>query len=163
MVLLQKVKDVYRALPPWVTAPVKYVPDGLLFGKSFRACEPRTDLACLGMNLKAALDYAREHTVWGRENVPNQVVVDDAVEIVKSLPIVTSADVQRDSSIFTSDEANDFNSYQATTGETGRNPTTVRFSQCLPCKPFLKFFYIYVVKMRFLDGWAGFQFARMQC
>lgn len=25
MSLLQREKDVYRALPPWVTAPVKYV------------------------------------------------------------------------------------------------------------------------------------------
>ena len=77
--MLQQLKNIYRALPPWVTAPVKYVPNGVLFGKSFRTCRPRTDLDCLGVNLKTALDYAREHTVWGREHIPANVTAVDAV------------------------------------------------------------------------------------
>ena len=44
-----------------------------------------------------------------------------------------------------------------------RRRRLIRFSHHLPCKSFLRFFYIYLVKMGFLDGWAGFQFARMQC
>lgn len=127
MALLQKVKDIYRALPPWLTAPVKYVPDGLLFGRSFRACEPRTDLACLGPNLKAALDYAREHTVWGRENIPDKIAAEDAGKIVADLPVVGSQDISAAPEKFVSDEATEFNSYWTTTGMT-KLPTHVKLS-----------------------------------
>lgn len=128
MSLLQRVKDAYRALPPWVTAPVKYVPNGVLFGKGFRTCEPRTDLDCLGANLKTALDYAREHTVWGREHIPTNIAAVDAEKIVADLPCVTSAELAAEPERFVSDEANDLNSYVTTTGGSGRNPTSIRLS-----------------------------------
>lgn len=128
MSLLQTAKDVYRGLPPWVTAPVKYIPDGVLFGASFRACVPRTDVGCLGENLKAALDYAREHTAWGREKVPAQIAAEDAERVLADLPCVTSAELAADPRRFVSDEATDVNSYETTTGGSGRNPTTIRLS-----------------------------------
>lgn len=124
--LLQKIKDVYRGLPLWVTASVKYIPDGLLFGSSFRRCLPRTDVGCLGANLKAALDYAREHTAWGREHIPVAVSAVDAEEVCADLPCVESAELAAESERFISDEATDFNSYETTTGGSGRNPTTIR-------------------------------------
>ena len=126
--LLQRVKDFYRSLPPWVTAPVKYIPDGVLFGASFRACVPRTDVGCLGENLKAALGYAREHTAWGREKVPARIDAADAEKILADLPCVTSAELAADPRRFVSDEATDVNSYETTTGGSGRNPTTIRLS-----------------------------------
>lgn len=128
MSLLQTAKDVYRGLPPWVTAPVKYIPDGVLFGASFRACVPRTDVGCLGENLKAALGYAREHTAWGREKVPARIDAADAEKILADLPCVTSAELAADPRRFVSDEATDVNSYETTTGGSGRNPTTIRLS-----------------------------------
>lgn len=126
--MLQQLKNIYRSLPPWVTAPVKYVPNGVLFGKSFRTCEPRTDLDCIGENLKTALDYAREHTVWGREHIPTNIAAVDAEKIVADLPCVTSAELAAEPERFESDEANRFNSYWTTTGETGKNPTKVLLS-----------------------------------
>ena len=126
--LLQKIKDVYRSLPPWMTAPVKYIPDGVLFGASFRRCVPRTDVECLGENLKAALDYARMHTAWGRELVPARIDAADAEKILADLPCVTSAELAADPRRFVSDEATDVNSYETTTGGSGRNPTTIRLS-----------------------------------
>lgn len=43
-----------------------------------------------------------------------------------------------------------------------RRRRLIRMFQKLPFRPYLKFCYIYFVKLGFLDGWAGFQFARMQ-
>lgn len=128
MAVLQRMKDLYRALPPWVTAPVKYIPDGLLFGASFRGCVPRTDVGCLGENLKAALDYVREHTAWGREHIPAAVSVMDAEKICADIPCVDTAELAAEPERFISDEATEFNSYETTTGGSGRNPTTIRLS-----------------------------------
>lgn len=126
--LLQEIKNIYRSLPPWVTAPVKYIPDGMLFGASFRRCVPQMDVECLGANLKVALDYAREHTVWGRENIPEQIAAEDTENVLADLPCVTSAELAADPRRFVSDEATDVNSYETTTGGSGRNPTTIRLS-----------------------------------
>lgn len=70
MASLQRLKDVYRSLPPWMTAVVKYVPNGVLFGRSYRRCSPCVDIGCLGVNLKDTLDYARAHTEWGGSAYP---------------------------------------------------------------------------------------------
>lgn len=43
-----------------------------------------------------------------------------------------------------------------------RHRKLILFSRKLPCKPLLKFCYIYFVKRGFLDGSAGFRFACMQ-
>ena len=126
MALLQKIKNLYRTLPPWVTAPVKCIPDGLLFGKSFRRCVPRIDLGYLSENIKRTLDYAREHTIWGHEHIPSVIEVTDALKIISDLPCVDTAEVAAEPQKFISDEANDFNSYTTTTGGSGRNPTTIR-------------------------------------
>lgn len=128
MVVLQKVKNIYRALPLWVTAPMRYVPDGLLFGASFRRCVPQTDVGCLGANLKVTLDYAREHTTWGREHIPAAVSVLDAEKICADIPCVDAAELAAEPERFVSDDATDFNSYETTTGGSGRNPTTIRLS-----------------------------------
>lgn len=43
-----------------------------------------------------------------------------------------------------------------------RRRRVVQLVKHLPCKPLLRFIYSYFIKFGFLDGWAGFQFARMQ-
>lgn len=125
--MLQIIKKVYRSLPPWVTAPVRYIPDGLLFGKSFRRCVPRIDTACLGENIKRTLDYAREHTAWGRETIPEKIVAEEAEDALKTLPIIGSLDINSDLERYVSDEVTNFNSYTATTGM-NKIPTVVRLS-----------------------------------
>lgn len=126
--MLKQLKGIYRSMPSWMTAPVKYIPDGVLFGATFRWCVPRTDVGCLGGNLKTALDYAREHTAWGREKVPARIAAADAERFLADLPCVTSAELAADPRRFVSDEATDVNSYETTTGGSGRNPTTIRLS-----------------------------------
>lgn len=123
---LKIAKEIYRALPPWVTAPVKYIPDGMLFGASFRRCVPQTDVRCLGKNLKNALDYSREHTIWGREHIPARIAAVDAERICADIPCAGTAELAAEPERFISDEATDFNSYETTTGGSGRNPTTIR-------------------------------------
>lgn len=125
MSVLQKIKSLYRALPPWTTAGVRLVPDGVLFGKSYRAYNPSVDVRSHGVNLKNALDYAREHTEWGRENIPQKIHAEDAEALVRTLPIVASEELASNSAQFTSDEANGRNSYWTTTGGSGRNPTSI--------------------------------------
>ena len=128
MSLLQKVKDVYRSLPPWVTAPVRCVPNDLLFGKSYRQCVPQVTMDYLGTNLKSVLDYARVHTVWGREHIPEFIRTEDARKIVDDLPCVSTDEVAAEPQRFISDEATDVNSYTTTTGGSGRHPTMIRLS-----------------------------------
>lgn len=128
MALLQKIKNVYRALPPWMTVGVRLVPDGVLFGGSYRKCMPSVGATDVRLNLKSALDYARVHTAWGREHVPADIRGEDAAEILRGLPVVSSDELATEPERFVSDEATDYNSYWTTTGGTGRNPTSIRLS-----------------------------------
>lgn len=126
--MLQIIKKIYRGLPAWVTAPVRYVPDGLLFGKSFRQCTPRIDTVCLDENIKRILDYAREHTVWGRDNIPKRIAKSDAEKVIEDLPCVDANELHAEPERFVSCDATEYNSYWTTTGETGKRPTSVCLS-----------------------------------
>ena len=128
MALLQKIKCLYRALPPWVTAGVRFIPDGILFGKSYRECRTSVAVQDVQRNLKIVLDYVREHTSWGREHIPTEIQEDRASQILKSIPVVSSEELSANPGLFVSNEATDFNSYWTTTGGSGRNPTSIRLS-----------------------------------
>ena len=128
MAILQKIKNLYRSLPPWMTAGVRFVPDGVLFGKSYRMCQTSVNIVDVGSNLRVALDYAREPTVWGREHVPMNICDEEAVEILRRLPVVSSDKLAAEPERFVSDEATDYNAYWTTTGGSGRNPTSIRLS-----------------------------------
>ena len=128
MALLQQIKRLYRALPPWMTSGVRLVPDGVLFGTSYRKCRASVDVADVGSNLKAALDYARSHTAWGKEHVPTDIRGEDAEEILRGMPVVSSDELAAEPARFVSDGATDLNSYWTTTGGSGRNPTSIRLS-----------------------------------
>ena len=125
MSVLQRVKNLYRELPPWMTAGVRFIPDGILFGKSYRICNPSSDMVLNGANLKNALDYTREHTEWGRENIPTKLSLEDSEKLVRTLPTVSSEELAANPERFTSDEVNGRNSYWTTTGGSGRNPTSI--------------------------------------
>ena len=60
MIALGKIKELYRSLPPWMTAFVKYVPDSVLFGRGYRGCVPTYDVGVIPANVKRVLDYSRE-------------------------------------------------------------------------------------------------------
>ncbi len=126
--MLKQLKGVYRRMPSWLTAPVKYVPNGLLFGSSYRRCCPTTDISLVPRNLKSILDYTREHTEWGKLHIPHNVVEDEAERILASIPIIDSEQLHTSPQQFVSSDVNARNAYWATTGETGRKPTSVCLS-----------------------------------
>lgn len=128
MSLLQTAKNVYRSLPAWATAPLRYIPNRVIFGASYAKCVPSVDIAQLEANLKKTLDYARIHTAWGREHIPEKISAAEARGVVAILPTVSSAQLAENIGAFVSDEANERNSYLTTTGGSGRNPTTIRLS-----------------------------------
>lgn len=128
MALLQKIKNLYRTLPPWMTAGVRFIPDRMLFGKSYRECRTSVAVQDVQRKLKTVLDYVREHTSWGREYVPAEIQEDSALQILRSMPVVSSEDLSASPELFVSSEATDFNSYWTTTGGSGRNPTSIRLS-----------------------------------
>lgn len=128
MAILPKIKQLYRALPPWMTAGVRLVPDGLVFGNSYRDCRPSVNNAGCGRNIKNVLEYARIHTVWGKNNIPAGIRISETEEALKSLPVVGSEDLAAAPELFISDESTEVNSYWTTTGGSGRNPTNIRLS-----------------------------------
>ena len=109
MAILSKTKNIYRALPSWVTAGARLVPDGLLFGASYRNCKPSVDCVELSKNIKFALEYSREHTMWGRENIPAGVSEFEAEEVLRGLPVIGSDEVAKRPELFVSDESSDIN------------------------------------------------------
>ena len=126
--MLKQLKYLYRALPPCVTSWLHFIPDSMLFGKRYRKCSPEIDMRLCGKNLKEVLDYAREHTKWGSENIPANFLAEDAEALVRTLPVVTSEELAAKPESFISDESNGYNSYSTTTGGSGRNPTSVWLS-----------------------------------
>ncbi len=111
-----------------MTAGVRFIPDRVLFGKSYRECRTSVSVQDVQRNLKTMLDYVREHTSWGREHVPTEIQEDSVLQILRGIPVVSSEDLSANPEMFVSNEATDFNSYWTTTGGSGRNPTSIRLS-----------------------------------
>lgn len=128
MELLKTIKTIYREMPPWSTAWLRSVPNAVLFGKGYRGATPSISQNEMRLNLKKALDFSRAHTLWGRENIPEDIVLDEVEDVIKTLPTVTSAELAANPQRFLSDTASASNSYWTTTGGSGRNPTSICLS-----------------------------------
>jgi phenylacetate-CoA ligase len=129
--MLNIVKKIYDGLPKQYLKFLKYVPDRLLFGRSYLEWKGKISLEKndLDENLARLLCYVRRHTAYGRDNLSTfDIHVFNAREILERLPKVTSQDLAENLSYYTSDEFNSLNSYVMTTGGTGRNPTTILLS-----------------------------------
>ena len=128
--MLSHLKKIYDLLPKEYLKFLRYTPDRLLFGKSYSEWKSKVsfDKSLIDQNLFDTLNYAREHTAYGKDHIPNKFDISEVKSILESLPMITSYDLATNLSYYTSDEYNTFNSYSATTGGTGRHPTTVLFS-----------------------------------
>lgn len=128
--MLGNLKKIYDCIPKKFLFFLKNTPDIILFGKSYVQWKAKIsfDKTLFDINLADTLNYAREHTLFGRDHIPNFVDSNNARVILESLPIITSHDIATDLAYYTSDEYNLFNSYLTTTGGTGRNPTTILLS-----------------------------------
>jgi phenylacetate-CoA ligase len=128
--VLSVIKKTYDALPKEYLKFLRYIPDRLLFGKSYAEWGAKVsfDKNLIDKNLFDTLNYARIHTQYGRDHIPENFDISEVRNILESLPIVSSHDLATNFDYYTSDEFNRFNSYTTTTGGTGRNPTTVLLS-----------------------------------
>jgi len=128
--MLQILKKINYLLPPWAVLPLKYLPEKIIFGLGYK--EECKNLSfkdnIVSINLFEILNYARQHTVYGRENIPRDFSQEEAVDVLKGLPKISSSDLSRNLQYFISDEFSSVNSYLTTTGGTGRQPTAVRLS-----------------------------------
>lgn len=128
--MLKQLKSIYDYLPKQYLTFLKYIPDRLLFGKSYINYKSKVsfDKNLINKNLYETLLYAKKHTRYGKENIPNYLTEENSIEILNSLPVVTSHDLATNLNYYVSDEFNKFNSYYTTTGGTGRHPTTILLS-----------------------------------
>lgn len=128
--MLGNLKNLYDCLPKKFLFFLKNTPDSILFGKSYTQWKSKIsfDKNLFDIHLAETLNYAREHTLYGKDHIPLHVDANNARSILESLPLVTSYDIATDLAYYTSDEFNLFNSYLTTTGGTGRNPTTILLS-----------------------------------
>lgn len=128
--MLSKLKKTYDKLPKKYIKFLKYIPDKILFGKSYLSWKNKVsfDKNILDENLCAILNYARGNTQFGKDNIPNNITKENAKKVLESLPLVSSYDLSTNLEYYTSKEFEGKNSYLTTTGGTGRNPTSILLS-----------------------------------
>lgn len=128
--MLKQLKSIYDTLPKEHLKFLRYIPDRLLFGKPYVEWKKKISFnkSIIDQNLFDTLNYAREHTQFGREHIPERFELHDSKKVLESLPFVTSNDLATNLDHYTSSQFNRLNSYKTTTGGTGRNPTTILLS-----------------------------------
>lgn len=130
--MLEKLKKIYESLPKEHLKFIKYIPDRVLFGKSFFVYRNRIsfDKREIDRNLYGILKYAQQQTDFGKQYIPRTLKVENAKEILEDMPLVTSLDISLNPDYYISKEYRNRNSYYASTGGTGtgRNPTKVLLS-----------------------------------
>ncbi len=128
--MLKQLKSIYDSLPKEHLKFLRYIPDQVLFGRSYAKWKKKIsfDKNIVDKNLFDTLNYAKEHTKFGREHIPENFEMHDSKKVLELLPLVTSQDLATNLDYYISDEFSRFNSYKTTTGGTGRNPTTILLS-----------------------------------
>jgi phenylacetate-CoA ligase len=128
--MLHQLKKTYDKLPKKYIKFLKYIPDRVLFGRSYLAWKNKVsfDKSIIDKNLCEILNYTRENTQFGKEHIPSDITEQNAKEILESLPLVSSYDLSINLEYYISQEFKGKNSYLTTTGGTGRNPTSILLS-----------------------------------
>ena len=128
--MLNVIKKIYTALPCNRVSLLKYIPDQFLYGSRYQYIKNNISISKseLGARLLRQLTYTRNHTAFGKENIPKEIQIDEVFSVLEDVPEITSSDLAENIGYFKSDEYNKLNSYLTTTGGTGRNPTTILLS-----------------------------------
>jgi phenylacetate-coenzyme A ligase PaaK-like adenylate-forming protein len=128
--VLNNLKKTYDKIPKKYIKFLKYIPDRVLFGKSYKSWSAKVsfDKSIIDQNLVEILGYARENTQYGKEHIPTTITVENVKEVLESLPLVSSHDLATNLEYYISQEFKGKNSYLTTTGGTGRNPTSILLS-----------------------------------
>ncbi len=125
--MLDKAKSFYDKLPKRCLAFLRNVPDQFLFGPRYRLerLAASCDKKLVPSRLYKALIYAREHTEYGKDVIPNDFCPEEAPELLRELPCISSEDLSKNLLHHVSDVFGATNSYRTTTGGTGRSPTSI--------------------------------------
>lgn len=91
-------------MPADIKRLLAVVPDEIVFGRSYRQCQPSFDKRLQKENLFSVINYAREHTVFGRENYPENFLLSEVIDVLKDLPFISSEMVKAEPEHFFSDE-----------------------------------------------------------
>ena len=128
--MLSTLKSVYEKLPKNKLKFLKYIPDGVLFGKSYLSYQDKVsfDKAIINQKLFDILNYSRDNTHFGLESIPKKIYIDEVKDILNELPLITSTELADNLDHFTSFEFQKSNAYLAKTGGTGGNPTSILLS-----------------------------------
>lgn len=128
--MLNIIKRTYDLLPKEQLKFLRYIPNRLLFGKSYGEWKNKVsfDKQLFNIHLFNTLNYARENTAYGSDTIPKSFALSEVISVLESLPIITSEDVSSNLDYFVSREFNWTSSYKTVTGGTGRSPTTVVLS-----------------------------------
>ncbi len=128
--MLAIIKQLYHLLPKEYLTFLRYIPNRLLFGKSYIEWKSKIsfDKNLIDQNLYDTLCYVRKHTQYGKDHIVGNFDLKNVRTVLESLPMITSYDLATNLDYYASDEYNTFNSYTATTGGTGGSPTRVLFS-----------------------------------
>lgn len=128
--MLSLLKNYYNKLPRKYLSILKYFPDILLYGSSYINTRKKISLGCeyFMKNLYDILNYSREYTSYGKENIPKKFCIDESFDVLKYLTFINSNDLADNLEYYTSSKFNSFNSYFTTTGGTGRFPTRILLS-----------------------------------
>lgn len=126
--MLGSLKNIYLHLPYTYLGIFKYIPENWLYGRSYALTKVSTSQEEVVPNLFRMLVYNRSHTDFGKKHIPVDFIESEALDVLRSLPLVSSSDLAADLSYYVNRRYNSMNSYITSTGGTGRNPTTIRLS-----------------------------------
>ncbi|MDE5421918.1 hypothetical protein L3073_06835 [Ancylomarina sp. DW003] len=126
--MLDKIKGLYHQLPKERLRFLRNIPNRMLYGKSYSKTMISYDNNIIKTNLFEILQYSKANTHHGRKYIPKKFNKNDVFGVLKDLPFVTSNDISENIDFYTSKEYSSLNSYQTSTGGTGRNPTPILLS-----------------------------------
>ncbi|QKJ22283.1 hypothetical protein [Poseidonibacter lekithochrous] len=128
--MLSTLKKVYDNLPKKYIKFLKYIPDTVLFGRSYLSWKEKVyfDKSNIDKNLLEILVYTRENTQFGKDNIQKDINISNVKKVLETLPLISSNDLSTNLDYYVSKEFKDKKSYLTTTGGTGRNPTSILLS-----------------------------------
>ena len=128
--MLSNFKKIYDKLPKRYIGFIKHLPDKVVYGSPYLKWKNKIsfDKSVIDTNLLDTLNYTRDNTQFGKENIPKNLELTNIRSVLESLPLVSAYDISTNLDYYISRKFNVTNSYITTTGGTGKNPTSILLS-----------------------------------